>query len=177
MGGSLCKEAEQEYQALGLECSAGDVPDSLLGLDPTVATHQYYCSTEAGFWVYKTPEQWVKENPGVMEMLVASKISPLERQGDMQNYKDTYFLNQRFNWIVKHNGKLPLNRWRHEQVVVDTKTGEVMARYIDFSTSQEQPQAGWAGWKFWLYSPHCAGGGNNQDALRNFRNNFVGAEK
>lgn len=29
---------------------------------PTVAAHKYYCSTEAGFWVYKTPEQWKAEN-------------------------------------------------------------------------------------------------------------------
>ena len=34
---------------------------------PTVATHQYYCATEAGFWVYKTVDQWKQENPGVME--------------------------------------------------------------------------------------------------------------
>ncbi|MBK7764911.1 MAG: hypothetical protein IPI44_01795 [Sulfuritalea sp.] len=40
---------------------------------PTVAVHQYYCATEAGFWVYKTPEQWKKENPGVMETLVAQR--------------------------------------------------------------------------------------------------------
>ena len=25
---------------------------------PTVATHQYYCATEAGFWTYKTVDQW-----------------------------------------------------------------------------------------------------------------------
>lgn len=36
---------------------------------PTVAVHQYYCATEAGFWVYKTPEQWKLENPGVMDGL------------------------------------------------------------------------------------------------------------
>ena len=30
---------------------------------PTQIAHKYYCSTQAGFWVYKTPEQWVKENP------------------------------------------------------------------------------------------------------------------
>jgi hypothetical protein len=24
---------------------------------PTIVMHKYYCATEAGFWVYKTPEQ------------------------------------------------------------------------------------------------------------------------
>ncbi len=35
---------------------------------PTVAMHQYTCAAEAGFWVYKTPEQWRQENPGEMEL-------------------------------------------------------------------------------------------------------------
>lgn len=144
---------------------------------PTVVAHQYYCATEAGFWEYKTVEQWKKENPGVAETLVANKNAPSRREGDMQNYTDTYFLNQRFNWVVKHNGKFLFNRWRHEQEVVDSKAGEVLARYTDFSTAQEQRQAGWAGWKMWLDTRQCSGGGDNQDALRNFRKNFMGAEK
>lgn len=32
---------------------------------PTLVMHKYYCATQAGFWVYKTPEQWMKENPEV----------------------------------------------------------------------------------------------------------------
>ena len=144
---------------------------------PTVAVHRYYCATEAGFWVYKTLEQWKQENPGVMEGLVANKGAPSTRQGDMTNHTDTYFLNQRFNWVVKRYNDPLFNRWRHEQEVVDTKTNEVLARYVDFSTAQIRAGGGWYGWKFWLHNEHCIGGGNNQDALRNFRNNFMGAEK
>ncbi len=36
---------------------------------PTLLVHKYYCATEAGFWVYKTPEQWKVENPGIAETL------------------------------------------------------------------------------------------------------------
>lgn len=43
-------------------------------LIPTLVMHKYYCATEAGFWVYKTPEQWVKENPGVAETLSLSHL-------------------------------------------------------------------------------------------------------
>jgi hypothetical protein len=142
---------------------------------PTVVAHKYYCSTEAGFWVYKTPEQWKKENSGVLETLVANKGAPSEREGNMESYTDTYLLNQRFNWVVKRHGKFLFNRWLHEQRVVDTKTGEVLAKYVDFSTSQISPQAGWNGWKMWLVNEHCSDGGANQDALRNYRNNFMGA--
>jgi hypothetical protein len=149
---------------------------------PTVVAHKYYCATEAGFWVYKTPEQWKKENPGVIEGLVNNKDAPSARQGDIQNYTDTYFLNNRFNWVVKHHGQFLFNRWRHEQEVVDSKTNEVLARYVDFSTSQERRQAGWSGWKFWIDSRFmgkgfCKSGGKNKDELRSFRNNFMGIEK
>jgi len=144
---------------------------------PTVLTHQYYCATEAGFWVYKTPEQWIKENPGVMETLVVNKGAPSKREGNMESYTDTYFLNQRFNWIVKRHGKFLLNRWLHEQSVVDTKTGEMLAKYVDFSTSQISPQAGWNGWKMWLTNEHCADGEYNQGQMYSYENKVRGEEK
>ncbi len=140
---------------------------------PTVVAHRYYCEKEAGFWVYKTLDQWKTENPGVVEGLIMTRVSPSTRKGDMKNYTDTYFLNQRFNWIVKHNGQLLFNRWRHEQEVVDSKTGEVLARYVDFSTSQERQQAGWSGWKFWLASWHCIDGAINDSKLAHF---FIAAK-
>ena len=144
---------------------------------PTVAVHQYYCRTEAGFWVYKTVDQWKQENPGVMETLVANKGAPSTRQGDMTNYTDTYFLNQRFNWVIERFNAPLFNLWRHEQKVVDAKTNDVLARYVDFSTAQIRVGGGWYGWKFWLHNEHCIGGGGNQDVLRNFRNHFMGSQK
>lgn len=144
---------------------------------PTVAVHQFYCAKDSGFWVYKTLEQWKAENPGVIETLVANTGAPSTRQGYMENYTDTYFLNQRFNWIVKHNGQFLFNRWRHEQTLVDIKRNEVLARYVDFSTAQEQRQAGWSGWKFWLASDHCVWGGREESLMRQFKNFFRGAEK
>lgn len=135
---------------------------------PTAATHRYYCATEAGFWIYKTPEQWIKQNPEVPKKLIATAGTSVAREGDMQNYVDTYPLNQRFDWIVKHNGQLMFNRWRHEQVVLDSTNDEVLARYIDFSTSQIQRQAGWTGWKFWLDARHCRNGSNNENKMGQF---------
>jgi hypothetical protein len=144
---------------------------------PTVAMHRYYCATEAGFWVYKTPEQWMKENPGMMETLVANKGEPSARSGDMKNYTDTYFANQRFNLIVMHSGQHLINTWRHERDVIDTKTHEVLARYVDFSTSQQQPQAGWSGWKLWLASENCVDGRDHLIRFGEFYLQFKGAGK
>lgn len=128
---------------------------------PTVVAHKYYCSTEAGFWVYKTLDQWKAENPGVAETLVANK-SPVTIQ-------NAYVLNQRFNWVIKQARYFPLNHMvREEQQVVDSKAGEVLARYVDYSASHERRQAGWSGWKLWLYRPHCIGGEMNKSKLIHF---------
>jgi hypothetical protein len=45
---------------------------------PTLLAFKYYAHTESGFWVYKTPEQWKAENPGVAETLTWSRL-PLAR--------------------------------------------------------------------------------------------------
>lgn len=145
---------------------------------PTVAVHQFYCAKDSGFWVYKTLDQWKAENPGVMETLETNKGAPSTRQGDMENYTDTYLLNQRINKIVKQNGPLLFNRWRHEEMLVDAKNDEVLARYINFSTSQERQQAGWNGWKFWLSSRNCIDGGAHNDAqFYEFKHQFLGRQK
>lgn len=122
---------------------------------PTVAVHQYYCATEAGFWVYKSVDQWKVENPGVIETLISNKGQVRNFIGDMNNFTRTSFMNQRFVFQAKHNGPLFLNRWRYEQEIVDQKTGTVLARNLDFSTSQDRRQAGWSGWKFWLDTREC----------------------
>ncbi len=41
-------------------------------LIPTKLLHKYYCATEAGILVYKTPGQWITENPGVAETLTST---------------------------------------------------------------------------------------------------------
>ena len=101
---------------------------------PTVVVHQYYCSTEAGFWVYKTVDQWKAENPGVAEGLVEDKNAPFKRVGDDKNHIDNQILNQRFRWETNKFRLvffLPVYSLKRE--IVDSKNGEVVARHIDFS--------------------------------------------
>lgn len=126
---------------------------------PTVAMHRYYCEKEAGFWVYKTLEQWKTENPGVLATLVSNRIPSTTRLGGMNNFTDTNHLNQRFNWVMKKSGPFPMHRWRWEETVVDTKTNEILARYVGFSTGN-----GWIGGeadlpKIWLHEDYCPNGG------------------
>ncbi|MBX3650529.1 MAG: hypothetical protein KF771_04010 [Burkholderiales bacterium] len=145
---------------------------------PTMAVHQYSCATEAGFWVYKTPEQWKKENPGVMETLISNRGQVRSFSGDNDNFVRKSLMNQRFVYISKHNGPLFLNRWRYEQQIVDSKTDVVMARSVDFSTSHQRRQAGWSGWKFWLDRQQCNTYENiDSGSLSTIAKQFEGAEK
>lgn len=149
---------------------------------PTVAVHQYYCAKDSGFWVHKTIDQWKAENPGVMETLVANEGTPSRyEQFDHGHEKtNTYLLNERFNWIVKHRDVSSLLLIiRTEQQVKDVKKNEVLASYVDFSAGNSvKDTIGPPGpLKFWLGNRHCSGGGFDQDDLRNFRDNFLGAKK
>ena len=139
--------------------------------------HQRACSTEAGFWEYKTVGQWEIENPGVIEGIASSERSPYSKVDDHESYTYTYYLNEQFNWVVKRIDENNLYRWRHEEAVVDAKNGEVLARYVDFSTAQERKQTGWSGWKFWLVKEHCHEGAYNQDALRELMKKYKGIRK
>jgi hypothetical protein len=128
---------------------------------PTVMAHKHYCEKEAGFWVYKTLDQWKAENPGVAETLVANT--------KVVTARNAFVLNQRFNWVIKEERYFPLNyMMREEQQVMDSKTGEVLARYVNFSALHQRRQADWAGWKFWLNRQHCRGGVRNDSKLYHF---------
>jgi hypothetical protein len=137
---------------------------------PTVVAHNYYCEKEAGFWVYKTVEQWKAENPGVAEMLVANRGAPsrYEPYDDGHGKTDTYLLNDRFNWVVSQqdvSSLLPIIRI--EQQVKDVQKNEVLARYVDFATGNSvKHTSGPPGpLKFWLHSSHCVGGAMNGSKL------------
>lgn len=149
---------------------------------PTVAVRQYYCSSQAGFWVYKTADEWKAENPGVLETLPKENPagSPTEsiqfdnRHGEM----DTYHLNDRFSWIVTWQDVshlLPIIRT--VELVKDEKKNEILARYVDFSTGHtiiHKTDRLPGGIKLWLNSGNCSGGRSNASKMRKFVIKFFG---
>jgi hypothetical protein len=149
---------------------------------PTVAMHQYYCATEAGFWVYKTPEQWKKENPGVMEGLIDS--SPQKYPSwptEVWNGKKIDSINQRFGLLytdhLVNSGEreLFLHQWRWRTELLDKKTGDILARYIDFSSGNGfvggEPEL-----RFWLHNNHCSDGINSIIKFSGFIKQFRGMQ-
>jgi hypothetical protein len=149
---------------------------------PTVVIHKYYCATEAGFWVYKTVDEWKAENPGVLGVLINNKGAPSrsERFDDGHGRTSTYCLNKRFNWNVTQqdiSSVLPIIRTEWE--LLDVKKSETLARYTDFGTSNSVKNTVSAPGpiKFWLKNKHCNNGGESKDTFRAFRDKFVGERK
>lgn len=118
---------------------------------PTVAMHKYYCDTEAGFWVYKTPEQWAKENPGVLDTLEPypkPKWNSFEMNGGAV---DQY--NDRFGSWSKRTSNLDglmIDRW--EGGIVDIKAKRFLVYEVRFLSG---PRGAGAVWKSWLKRDSC----------------------
>jgi hypothetical protein len=143
---------------------------------PTVATHQFYCVKDAGYWAYKPLGQWKLENLGVIGTLVDN--SPQKRYPnwpteDWGEGKITS-INQRIGLVYTnhiHNsreGELFLNVWRWQIDLVDKKTKEILARRVDFSTGNNGYIGGMNTLKFWLQSDSCINARRDSIRLGNY---------
>ncbi len=132
---------------------------------PTKIMFHHYCTKEAGVWIYKTIDQWKKENPGVAETLQAytDKNRPdIISSGDsLHDYTTKEYLNPRI--IIEENkkGTLLFNVFKRKYEIVDVKTGEIIARGINFSSGYGSnpfelgSDYGWKGFKVWLTEDNC----------------------
>ena len=131
-------------------------------LIPTLAMHKYYCATEAGFWVYKTSEQWVKENPGILETLKPyppskiygdEKISFEFKGGTVTQFNDRF--GSWSKWDKNLNGLL-IDRL--ETGIVDVQKKEFLVHSSRFLSG---PRGAGVLWKSWLNQSSC-----NDEAVR-----------
>jgi hypothetical protein len=143
---------------------------------PTVAMHKFNCSNDSGFWIYKTLDQWKIENPGVMETLTTQRVWPSQHIGDVNNYVATSTVNQRFKYVRSKNDSTISKVWRHEKELLDSNTGTVIAKQIDFSTGNGNIGGGLEV-KFWMHRDNCNGGRENAINFVKFFNQFKGVEK
>lgn len=124
---------------------------------PTVIMHQYYCATEAGYWVYKTPDQWKRENPGVAEALIHSGV-PQDRL-DSESKSRIRYLNERFEDRVSYQHLRFIPVTISTSVVVDRKSDEVLAKHVTAGAGYGNMMVGndWRSIKFWLGLGSCEG--------------------
>lgn len=115
---------------------------------PTVYVHKYYCEKEAGFWVYKTLDQWKAENPGVMEGL-HQILQPSQKT----SYGDVDILDERFAIETHRRKPVPqITTSIAERRLVDRKTGEILVKTIDVGSGNT---AVGGGLQFWLKQVPC----------------------
>lgn len=94
---------------------------------PTAVAHKYYCKAEAGFWVYKTLDQWTMENPGVAGTL----DTRLERKLYDPRIGDRFWSTQRFYTDIKRS-RVFHAIGRTEEIFTDAVTHQILARSINF---------------------------------------------
>lgn len=141
---------------------------------PTWIAFKYYAHKEAGLTVFKTLEQWKKENPGVAETLEPFDLTVNDRRMEsfkLANGKSRTRLNDRFAHDTKSETLfLDVGLTRHE--IVDTKTGEVVFRFVAVGSGNLGGLAsggtGW--WKPWLV--HRSSTRDEVNTHFNFMNDF-----
>lgn len=98
---------------------------------PTLIVFNHKVKTESGFWVYKTPEQWKIENPGVAETLTWQKNSPHYQASGI-------FMGRKYNerighWYVEHDAPI-LDVTTQDELVVDLKNNEILLKRSQVSS-------------------------------------------
>jgi len=119
---------------------------------PVVLMHKHLCKTEGGFWVYKTPEQWVKEHPEVIGQDWGEE-SKWKHETFDRNYKPdkSYYLEITRSWISPwiyierfqpKNISVISSISRTQYKLVDAKSGETLSYSVNFNRGGQ--------YKFWL---------------------------
>ncbi len=117
-------------------------------LVPTLLAHKQLCEKEAGFNVYVTPEQWEKDNPGVLETLV-----PYEKYTAKGNLE---FGNERIGMTFDVYSYKDLAVRKEVEKIIDVKTNKVLSENIDFSRGYGSLGSDdFRSIKFWLYLSSC----------------------
>jgi len=148
---------------------------------PTIVTYNHYCKTQSGSWVYKTPQQWEKENPGVMETLKYNEngnIKLASDRNDKFNEVSSYKKNDRFysvHKIEKVSNWLPI--FRTTDIIYDVNDNFVMVKKVNFYSGYASGLAGiypegegWTAMKFWLARRYCPFGTNPFNTREAFKN-------
>lgn len=118
---------------------------------PTLVAHKYYCEKEAGFKVYKTLEQWKKDNPGVAETLTYEDEVKSSKEGN----KVIYYLNERFDSVsIRTPVFLSIKQRKYQ--VIDKLKNNVLAEYIDYASGGGfQNAKTLTDYKLWLANDSC----------------------
>lgn len=132
-------------------------------LIPTLVMHKYYCATQAGFWVYKTPEQWRAENPSMKEGLSSENKVPLDYKEEkiINGVMTAISLNKKTKimLVTTITSLAPLlNSWKREAMLIDTSKNFKLTKNISFMAGRSSgaPKV-WSDYRFWVNHTECDG--------------------
>jgi hypothetical protein len=97
-------------------------------LIPTLIMHKYYCSTQAGFWIYKTPEEWISENPDMVNPFKNNENSSIQYLNNGLRYE----VNNRVYYEVRRSDNVFHAINKKEELLKDRIDDSVLAKKIDF---------------------------------------------
>jgi hypothetical protein len=118
---------------------------------PVLVTHNNLCKEQGGYWIYKTPEQWFKENPDAIGKKWAKPEKSLRSEeisgGTRYWYSDYVYKESYLDRNYAHAIR------KHERRMVNARTGEILARMVDFERGGGNPMLhadSITDYKFWL---------------------------
>lgn len=102
---------------------------------PTLIAHRYYCATDAGAHVYKSPQQWYGEKSGKVIPLAPQVVETDEerRQGSMMEVDHDLRYNTGLIVLNARAIDIFLTIKRHRLRLIDPLSGEVLVENIDYS--------------------------------------------
>lgn len=144
---------------------------------PVVVMHKYYCTTQAGFWVYKTPEEWVKENPEVIGLdWQKANTRKWERLiSDYWHSLNRTWSNRRLYEEYEHERKFVHGISKSVHKLVDNDLGEVLSQSIEFRRGKSfaAPDSSLMLYKFWLGSGDRSCGPDQRQIFGHDFRNYV----
>lgn len=144
---------------------------------PVLVMHKYYCTTQAGFWVYKTPEEWVKENPEVIGLdWQKEHIRKRERLiSGYWHYSSRVWFNRRLYEEYEHERKFAHGISRSAHKLVDSDLGQVLSQNVEFRRGKSfaASDSSLMPYKFWLGSGDRSCGSDQRHTFAHDFRNYV----
>jgi hypothetical protein len=99
----------------------------VLGL-PNIIAYHHLVNSEPAITVYKTPEQWIAENPDAAKNLTYWELGEISHITN----GSIFHLNERIDAVSTHTPAWPGIR-RFETRIVDRKTGALLVKSVSFT--------------------------------------------
>lgn len=122
---------------------------------PVVLKHKHYCKTDAGFWTYQSPEEWVNNNRKLSKQIWYAqgqrKVESLKRENGQETVRIWYGDNIYHEFEYDRNFAHAIKRI--EQRLFDANAEKLLARSVQYTRGDSNLSLGANGftdYKFWL---------------------------